>query len=58
MMATYVLEHFPKDVAMASCMALDVDPTARGQFYSSPPPWEMTGAGNVGVADKVEAVKV
>ena len=58
MMATYVYEHFPKDVATSSCMALDVDPTARGQFYSNPPPWEMISASNGDAAEKVVAAKV
>lgn len=58
MMATYVYEHFPMDVASSSCLALDVDPTARGQFYNSPPPWEMMGTSNGVAPSNGEAVKV
>ncbi len=35
MLATYIKEKFHERMAMSSCESLDVDLTARGQFYES-----------------------
>lgn len=43
MMATFVHEKYDKMLAGMACFGLDVDPTVRGQFYNTPPPWEMFG---------------
>lgn len=35
MLATYVMQKFDEGIARAAWEALDVDPTARGQFYKN-----------------------